>query len=158
MYEFLGYQVQDVMSSPLSIAPQATLAEAEQLLEARGFNALPVVTREGQLVGVVTSLDLLKAFRFTEESILPPYDEIMRHTVESVMSRDPATVRPRTPLTRVLEKMVATRDKSFPVVDEGRLVGVVAREDVMQALRRADAGERAPGPPARPAEPGKQGA
>jgi len=34
----------------------------------------------------------------------------------------------------------------------------VAREDVMQALRRADAGERAPGPPARPAEPGKQGA
>ena len=158
MYEFLGYQVQDVMSIPVSIVPQATLAEAEQLLETRGFNALPVVTREGQLVGVVTSLDLLKAFRFTEESILPPYDEIMRRSVESVMCREPVSVRPRTPLTRVLEKLVATRDKSFPVVDEGRLVGVVAREDVMQALRRADAGERPQQPLARPAEPGKQGA
>jgi CBS domain-containing protein len=39
--------------------------------------------------------------------------------------------------------MVATRNKSFPVVDEdGRLVGMVAREDVMRALRRAAAGER----------------
>jgi CBS domain-containing protein len=158
MYEFLGYQVQDVMSIPVSIAPQATLAEAEQLLETRGFNALPVVTREGQLVGVVTSLDLLKAFRFTEESMLPPYDQIMQRTVESVMSREPETVRPRTPLTRVLEKLVATRDKSFPVVDEDRLVGVVAREDVMQALRRANAGARPEQPPARRAEPGKQGA
>jgi CBS domain-containing protein len=37
--------------------------------------------------------------------------------------------------------MLATRDKSFPVVDDDRLVGVVAREDVMRALRRADAGE-----------------
>jgi CBS domain-containing protein len=43
----------------------------------------------------------------------------------------------------VLEKMVRTRSKSFPVVDANdRLVGIVAREDVMQALRRARGGER----------------
>jgi CBS domain-containing protein len=159
VYEFLGYQVQDVMSSPVSVPPEASLAEAERVLEAHGFNALPVVTRDGLLVGVVTSLDLLKAFRFTAESILPPYDEIMRRTVESVMTREPVTVRPRTPLTRVLEKLVATRDKSFPVVDEDhRLVGMVAREDVMRALRRADAGERPPAGAAGPARPGKPGA
>ena len=146
MYEFLDYQVRDVMSDPVSVAPEASLAEAEQILETRGFNALPVIAGEGELVGIVTSLDLLKAFRFTEESIFPPYEEIMRRPVRSVMTREPVTVRPRTPLTRVLEKMLATRDKSFPVVDEHRLVGVVAREDVMRALRRADAGERPPQP------------
>ena len=54
-------------------------------------------------------------------------------------------MQPRTRLTRVLEKMVATRNKSLPVVDPhgDRLVGVVAREDVMQALRRAAAGSKA---------------
>ena len=59
------------------------------------------------------------------------------------MAKEPAVVQPSMRLTRVLEKMVDTRNKSFPVVDaKGALVGVVAREDVMQALRRARAGER----------------
>jgi CBS domain-containing protein len=146
MYEFLEYEVRDVMSEPTTVAPDATLAETEQILERNGFNGLPVVAG-GALVGFVTSLDLLAAFRFTPDAILPPYDEIMRRAVSSVMVREPAVVQPRTRLTRVLEKMIATRNKSFPVVDaDNRLVGVVAREDVMQALRRAQSGER-PGAP-----------
>ena len=52
------------------------------------------------------------------------------------MSRDVQTVRPRTPLTRVLQKIVDTGFKSFPVVDSaGLVVGVVAREDLMRSLR-----------------------
>jgi FOG: CBS domain len=141
MYEFLDYVVSDVMSKPTTIGPDATLAEMEQLLEKTGFNGLPVVDA-GALVGFVTSLDLLDAFGFTSDAILPPYDDIMRKPVSSVMVREPAVVQPNTRLTRVLEKMIATRNKSFPVVDPktDRLVGVVAREDVMQALRRAAAG------------------
>ena len=142
MYEFMNYQVRDVMSSPVSIAPEASLGEAERVLEKNGFNALPVVDADEQLIGVVTTLDLLKAFAFNDESILPAYDDIMRRPVVGIMSREPVTVTPRQPLTRTLQKMIDTRNKSFPVVDEGRLVGVVAREDVMRGLRRADAGER----------------
>ena len=146
MYEFLDYLVSDVMAKPTVVGPDATLAEVERILEQTGFNGLPVVSG-GTLVGFVTSLDLLDAFRFTPDAILPPYDEIMRRPVSTAMAREPEVVQPRTHLTRVLEKMVATRNKSFPVVDprDQRVVGVVAREDVMQALRRADAGERPAG-------------
>jgi CBS domain-containing protein len=143
MYEFLDFVVSDVMSKPTVIGSDATLAEAERILEQTGYNGLPVV-QAGELVGFMTSLDLLDAFRFTPDAILPPYDEIMRRPVSSVMVREPAIVQPTTRLTRVLEKMIATRNKSFPVVDpkNERLVGVIAREDVMKALRRANAGEK----------------
>jgi tRNA nucleotidyltransferase (CCA-adding enzyme) len=143
VYEFLDYLVSDVMSKPTVVGSGATIAEVERILEQTGYNGLPVV-QAGELVGFVTSLDLLDAFRFTPDAILPPYDEIMRRPVSSVMVREPAIVQPTTRLTRVLEKMIATRNKSFPVVDpkNERLVGVVAREDVMKALRRAGAGER----------------
>ena len=142
MYEFLQWRVEDVMSKPLCIEPSASLAEAEQLLERHGYNALPVVDAEGVLLGVVTSLDLLRAFDFSEDAILPDYEKIMRRNVAAVMSRDAQSVAPRAPLTRVLRKLVDTRNKSFPVVDGARVVGVIAREDVMQALRRARAGEK----------------
>jgi CBS domain-containing protein len=58
------------------------------------------------------------------------------------MSRDVLTVTPRAPLTRVLQKMLDSGSRSFPVVDGERLVGVVAREDLLGALRRGVAGER----------------
>jgi CBS domain-containing protein len=59
--------------------------------------------------------------------------------VESVMATDPLTVSPDMPLTRVLEKIVETRYRSFPVVDNDVLVGVISREDVVTALRKAAA-------------------
>lgn len=141
MYEFLDWQVRDVMSQPVTVPPETTIEQAEQVLETRGFNALPVVDASDALVGVVTTLDLLAAFRFTEAAMLPPYTEIVKRPVSGIMSRDVLTVCPRTPLTRVLEKLVDSRTKSFPVLDGDRVVGVVAREDVMQALRRASQGE-----------------
>jgi CBS domain-containing protein len=101
-----------------------------------------VVDADGRLQGLVTSLDLLRAFDFSEDTILPAYHRIMQCEVASVMSRDVLSVTPKAPLTRVLRKLVDTRNKSFPVVDDGRVVGVVAREDVMQALRRANRGEK----------------
>ena len=74
----------------------------------------------------------------------------MRKPVFSVMQQMPATVNPRVRLTRVLERMVGTRNKSFPVVDprNGDLVGIIAREDVMRALRRAQGGKRPDAPDA----------
>jgi CBS domain-containing protein len=147
MYEFLDYRVCDAMTqNPVQIGPEASLAEAEALFERHDFNALPVVNERNELVGVVTKLDLLRSFRFTEDHMFPPYQQVMAEPVQQVMSTDVMTVTPRTPLTRVLESMVRTRSKSLPVVEDGRVVGMIAREDVLAALRRAVAGERATGP------------
>ena len=146
MFEFLQWQVQDVMSKPVTIGPGASLAEVEALLESEGFNAVPVVDAEDRLLGLVTSLDLLAAFTFGEDTILPPFDQIMLRPVAEIMSRDVVTVCPRTPLTRVLEKIIDRGRKSLPVVEDDRVVGMVAREDVMNALRRAGGGEAPPQP------------
>jgi CBS domain-containing protein len=140
MYEFLDYRVEDVMSRAVTVRPETTLAEAEVLFEKHGFNSLPVVDAADRLLGVVTSLDLLRAFAFPEDVILPRFSDVMRRPVSDVMSRDAQTVCPRTPLTRVLQKLVDTGNKSFPVVEDDRVVGIVAREDVMLALRRAGEG------------------
>jgi CBS domain-containing protein len=140
MYEFLDYRTLDVMSRAVTVRPETTLAEAEAILEKNGFNSLPVVDEQERLLGVVTSLDLLRAFAFPDDTILPRFSEVMCRPVSSVMSRDAQTVCPGTPLSRVLQKLVDSRNKSFPVVDDDRVVGVVAREDVMLALRRAEEG------------------
>jgi CBS domain-containing protein len=143
MYEFLEYQARHVMTrGPKTIEPSASLAQAEAIFEKHDFNALPVVEPDGRLVGIFTKLDFLGAFAFTPTSIIPRYEEVMRSQVGEKMSRELITVAPDSPLTRVLQELVRTRNKSLPVVDGTRLVGVVAREDVLRALRRAADGER----------------
>jgi CBS domain-containing protein len=144
MYEFLDWTVQDVMNKPVTIGPEATLGEAERLFEEHGFNALPVVDDAERLVGIITSLDLLRAFDFDEDVILPPYAEVMEQPVSKVLTRDVLTVCPRTPLSRVLRKVVDTRNKSFPVLEGDRVIGIVAREDLMLGLRQGTQGRKGP--------------
>lgn len=137
MRDFLRVLVEDVMSHPpVTISPETPLRDVEDVFEKHDFNSLPVVDRSGALIGLVTKLDLLGAFRFDDESLWPAYEEIMQHPAKSVMCAEVLTVTPRAPLTRILEKLVATGVKSFPVVDGDALVGIVAREDVLAALRR----------------------
>ena len=143
MYQFLEYHVSDFMSrNGVVVGRHTPLEEAERLFERHDFNMLPVVDGS-RLVGVLTKLDFLKAFSFGENRLLPHYREILRQEVGSVMTPNPATVTPDTPVTRVLEKIVETRYRSFPVVDQGVLVGVISREDVVAALRKAAAGKTA---------------
>lgn len=138
MFEFLQYRVEDVMTpDPVSVGPQTRLRELETLFENHDFNGVPVVDDQQHLLGVLTQYDLLRAFGLSTRSIVPHYDDIMEQTAESVMTRDPISVPPDLPLSRLLQQLLERRNKSFPVTKEGRLLGIVAREDVLKALRRA---------------------
>lgn len=144
MYEFLSYRVKHAMTSdPVTIAPERPLAEAQALFDRHDFNALPVV-EEGRVVGILTKLDALAAFAFEPGHLVPPYEEIVRRPVRDQMSERVESVDPELPLTRVLESMRETRYRALPVIEGGRLVGMIARADVLRALRRAVAGEPAP--------------
>jgi CBS domain-containing protein len=141
MFDFIHYQVRDVMTpNPVTVRPTSRLREVEAIFSDNDFNGLPVLDEENHLIGMVTKLDLLKAFIFTEVCKVPPYLVIMERSVSSVMNPELDTVDPEMPLTRVLGLMVKTRFKSLPVMDEGVLVGIVAREDVLKALARAAEG------------------
>jgi CBS domain-containing protein len=139
MREFLEYRVSDFMTRrPTVVGQETSLSEAESIFESRDFNGLPVVAGK-RLVGLVTKLDLLRAFVFSPESIVPDYETILEAPVEQVMTQHPITVAPDMRLTRVLQQMVDLRIKSFPVVEGEELVGMIAREDVLRALRTAAA-------------------
>ena len=142
MYEFLEYRASDAMTyRPVTVGPRSTLAELEALFEKHDFDCFPVCNEDGALLGVVTKLDFLAAFAFARESMVPRYEDIMQRPVGSVMTSKAITVTPETPLTRVLQLMVETRHKSFPVTTGALLLGMIARRDVVRALRRAAAGE-----------------
>jgi CBS domain-containing protein len=136
MYEFLQERVQDNMTRKVrSIAPERTVAELYRLFAADDFDAYPVV-RNDILVGMVSKLDALNVFALARDRILPRYEEGMATPVGDIMTSDVIAVDGETNLQRVLELMVKHRVKSLPVVESGRLVGIIAREDVMRAMER----------------------
>ena len=143
MYEFIYYRVKDVMTpDPVTVKQDAELSDVEAIFEEHDFNGLPVVDENHRLIAMITKLDLLKAFTFTEKSKIPPYDAIMAQKISNVMTKKPRVVYPETPLTRVLQHMIETGHKSYPVVENDVVIGILAREDIMRALRQAAQGER----------------
>lgn len=142
MYNFIHYQVRDVMTSrPMTIGQRAVIRDVEDIFDDHDFNGLPVVDENQRLIGMLTKLDVLKAFVFTTKEKVPPYDAIMSEEILRVMTTSLQNFSPETPLTRVLQEMIETGHKSFPVVENDQLIGVVAREDILRALRQAGLGQ-----------------
>ena len=141
MYRFLECTTGQYMTREVeSVTREATMRELEALFETHDFNAFPVV-EAGDVVGLVTKFDFLKAFAFTTGQMVPHYDELMRRQVKEVMTEAVVHVEPTAPLTRVLQLMVNLKARSVPVMDrERRLVGMISREDVMRALKEATEG------------------
>jgi CBS domain-containing protein len=141
MYRFLESTAAQYMTSKVtSVTRTCTLGELESLFAKYDFETLPVV-EDDRLLGIVTKFDFLRAFAFTTGQLLPSYDEQMKKTVGAVMTEGVVHVEPDAPLTRVLQMMVNHRIRSFPVVDDGKLVGMISRGDVMRALKQATDGK-----------------
>jgi predicted transcriptional regulator len=138
LYRFLQQTVGDYMTRPVkTVKRQVSVRELNQMFERDDFNTYPV-EEDGQVVGIVTKFDMLKCFAFTPSQMVPRYSDLMNKTIGDVMTSDFIYVRSDTKLTRVLQLMVEHRIRSLPVIDGGsRLVGIIAREDVLKALAAA---------------------
>lgn len=135
LYKFLEQIVSDYMTPDVvTVPPTTSIRELGQCFKRTDFNSFPVVDN-GQVVGVVSKLDYLACFEFTPARMVPRYDELMRRTVASVMTREFIYVGCDTKLTRVLQLMIEHRLRSLPILSlDARLSGIIAREDVIRAL------------------------
>ncbi len=134
---FFERKVADHMTTKVvSLLPDATLRDAGELFDRHDFNSIPLV-QDGKLAGIVSKFDFMRAFAFTEEHPIPDYEALMNEPVRAFMREEMLTVPPDMPLTRVLQRMVETRTRSFPVVTGGKLVGIISREDIIRALRES---------------------
>ncbi|MGC1559893.1 MAG: CBS domain-containing protein [Bradyrhizobium sp.] len=135
MYRFLQQTVGDYMTRRVKIVKrQMSVRELNQMFESDDFNTYPV-EEETQVVGLVTKFDLLKCFAFTPSQMVPRYDDLMNRTVADIMTSAFIYVSADARLTRVLQLMVEHRIRSIPAIDkDNRLVGIIAREDVIRAL------------------------
>lgn len=113
----------DIMSSPVrTIGPDTTMGDAGELMARWGHGGLPVQI-DGRLAGIVTRKDVDKALRH----------QLEHAPVKGFIGKDIVTVGPQEDLTG-LERLLATRGIGrVPVVESGRLVGIITRKDVLRA-------------------------
>ena len=140
VYRFLEDTAGSYMTKTVrTVTRGVTVRELGDMIKRDDFNTYPV-EEDGQVVGIVTKFDMLKCFAFTSSQMVPRYSDLMNKTVGDVMTSDFIYVRSDTKLTRVLQLMVEHRIRSLPVIDgDSRLVGIIAREDVLKALAAAAA-------------------
>jgi CBS domain-containing protein len=122
-------QIQDYMQKDgLTLDPEMDVLRAAQLLIKSDISGAPVLDRHGRLVGMLTERDCmqvaLQGFYHGE-----PGGQVKKH-----MSPDPEYVSPDKSILTLAEMFINGRFQRYPVVDNGRLVGVIARWDVMRAL------------------------
>ncbi len=123
------YQVRDVMNEDfLTISTDKTVEEAIRLLVDNHLSGIPAVDEDDRLVGIVSELNLL-------ETLYSP--EIREMLVRDVMTKDVLTVAPNTVLSDATGLMVVHRIRRLPVVDDGKIVGVVARRDLLRYTMEA---------------------
>ena len=142
------YRVRDFMTSPATILSQdARLLEAAILLRSTGIRHLPVVDGE-RLVGILTDRDIQRcAPSFLEGTTQEEYNAAFQRTpLSQVMIRDPLFVSPETPLGQAATLLIEYKYGCLPVVEKGRVVGMLTVIDMLTVFRRILMGEMAPSP------------
>lgn len=126
----------------VTVTPATDLRTAAALLAEHRITSMPVVDEHGGLVGLVSEADVLRDSLIPDQRahlLLVPVREGPEATyVGQVMTPLPVTVRPDSDLADAVRIMTDTVVKSLPVVQEGRLVGVVSRADVVRQLTQRD--------------------
>jgi len=135
----------------ITVSPDAEIAQATKLLVEKGINGVPVVDGKGNLVGIICQSDLIaeqkklpipSLFTFLDgfirltsiKHLEKEVRKIAAITVADAMTPNPVTVQPETSLEEVATLMVEKNFHTLPVMEAGKLVGVIGKEDVLKTL------------------------
>lgn len=145
-------KVKDIMTTDvISVTPQTEIVHAAKLLLEKRINGVPVVDEKGTLVGILCESDLIiQQKKFPVPSLFTLLDGFVPLTsmkrleaevqkmsaviVADAMTPKPLTVTPETTVEEVATIMVGRKFHTLPVVDEGRLVGIVGKDDILKTL------------------------
>jgi acetoin utilization protein AcuB len=134
-------KIRSWMKHPIvAVKPHDSARHARELIEKHRINQLPVVV-DGGLIGIVTDRDLRDAFPSVFESAglserrrRPAGADPATIPVEDVMTRDVLTLSPDASVGDAARIMRRQRIGAIPIVDGGRLVGILTRSDVLDAF------------------------
>jgi len=138
----------------VTVAPDTTVEEAGRLFIEKNISGAPVVTREGRLYGIVTENDLItKNKRLHIPTILRIFDafiplesssslekemrKMAAYLVKDICTRDVITIKENTPLQEIATIMTERKVHLLPVMRGEKVVGVVGRREVLNAVREA---------------------
>ncbi|MGD8382842.1 MAG: CBS domain-containing protein, partial [Syntrophobacterales bacterium] len=142
-------KVKDIMTTEvITVSPETEIVQATKLLLENRINGVPVLDETGRLVGILCQSDLIAqqqkipipSFFTLLDGLIPLISEkqidkqvrkIAAVTVAEAMTPNPVTVQPDTNIEEVAALMVERNFHTIPVVDEGKLVGIVGKEDIL---------------------------
>jgi CBS domain-containing protein len=134
-------RVRDIMSHPVfTVRPTDPIEGAAALLSDRRITAAPVVDGDGRLVGIVSEGDLLRD-RVPDDPtahLRPPVNHHRPKVVAEVMTGNVVTAWLDEDVSDVARTMLHRDVRSIPVLDGGRLVGIVSRRDLLRTVVRTD--------------------
>jgi CBS domain-containing protein len=124
-------KVRDFMTTDvITIRPDMEVMKAVSLLIDYGISGAPVVDEMGDVVGMFTEYDCIRA------ALHAGYHGDMAGRVDEVMVKEVASVHPDTSILDLAERFVNKPYRRFLVMQEERMVGMVARRDILKALRK----------------------
>jgi CBS domain-containing protein len=142
-------QARDVMTrNVISVEASEPVMRAVRLMLQNRISGLPVTDKEGRLVGIVTEGDFLRRGELGTQRRRPRWLEFLvgpgrlaseyvrasGRKVDEIMTATPYTISEDTPLEEVVQLMEKHRIKRLPVVQDGKLTGIVSRANLMHAL------------------------
>jgi CBS domain-containing protein len=142
-------QVKDVMTANVvCIGAEEPVLKAARLMLQNRISGLPVIDKDGELVGIVTEGDFLRRSELGTQRQRPKWLEFIvgpgrlaqefTHSsgrkVEEIMTPDPRTIGEDETLEAVVDTMERHHVKRLPVIRDGRVVGIVSRANLMHAL------------------------
>jgi CBS domain-containing protein len=142
-------QARDVMTREVvTVGPDTSVKYAAEVMAERGFAALPVIDNDERLVGIVAEADVLRnrlpadpRLHVRRDRLTPEVPPSM--LVRGVMTAGVRTVEASSDVADIARLFVDDRLRGVPVLEHGRLAGIVSRRDLLRMLMRPDADIRA---------------